>query len=414
MKTKKLTTLIAITSISAGIILNPIVTFAYSRNYGGYNYNLPFHHGCLQPIVYLNIPNYELRVQINKNLQHSINSFISQKDADSINKLNIIDYNNKINSLRGISQLRNLTTLIYGQGQENSLGDSVKDLNEIAKLPKLTQLGIYSNTITNIDFIKGAKALKELSLNGDSKLEDISGIKELQKLNNLNISGVPDTKINKEVVKILKERNPNIKIKCSWDENQSINIPDSLLKSEINKVLNHKSDAIITQKDANKVTDLSIIPDVIFGAESFSANTVKSFEGINKFYNLKKLSYKGVSAVGFGLKDNTSEISNLDEISQLNLDELSINSTNLENVNFLKGLKTIKHIDLSFNEKLVDISGIKEVRGLKKLDLENVQDTKINKETVKTIIKNNPKVKILCSWNINDPIRKNLIFFNKN
>lgn len=244
MKSKKIITLTMFSSIVGTTFFNAIPAFADELSDNNKHVvAVESNENDLNQII--NIPDMNLKAYINAALHHDDTAPITQKDANSITKLEI-DENvfMPVRDLQGISQLHNLKEFyFYDQSSES---DKVQNLNEIGKLNNLETL-IFSSLSDNLDFLKENKSIKclmlympnlenlsaltgtsikELNLFQCYKLTDISALTQIKSLGWMQINDLPFSESNYDIIKTLILHDVRITFPNDWAR--------QILKSEIN------------------------------------------------------------------------------------------------------------------------------------------------------------------------------------
>lgn len=244
MKSKKIITLTMLSSIVGTTFFNSIPVFADELSDSNKHVvGIESNENDLNQII--NIPDMNLKAYINAALHHEATAPITQKDADSITKLEIDDnVFMPVRNLQGISQLHNLKEFyFYDQSNES---DKVKNLSEIGKLNNLETL-IFSSLSDNLDFLKENKSIKclmlympnlenlsaltgtsikELTLFQCYKLTDISALTQIKSLGWVRINDLPFSDSNYDIIKTLILHDVGITLPSNW--------ASQILKSEIN------------------------------------------------------------------------------------------------------------------------------------------------------------------------------------
>ena len=108
------------------------------------------------PIVF--IPDKALEQAIRTEIRKPLSVFLTKRDLSGLRKLSAADLN--IVNLEGLQFCENLT-------QHNLTGNSIRSIDQLARLTKLIQLHLCDNQIMNIEAISGLLALEYLDLSGE-------------------------------------------------------------------------------------------------------------------------------------------------------------------------------------------------------------------------------------------------------
>ena len=188
---------------------------------------------------------------------------------------------------------------------------------------------------------------------------------------------------------ITNESNVSTEYLNQEKQNQYINIPDSLLKANINyslgfygyDMLNH----YVTQEEALQLKHL-VINNFIFGEPT---DSLEDLTGINYFKNLERLMFKG------NVK-NCNEISSLNKLKFLHMTDNEF----ISNLDFLKNNTNLETIILTNNCNLRDISALKNCSNLKAVNLGTLPFTVENQSTIDYLKRNNPNLRIYYKFNL--------------
>ncbi len=257
--------------------------------------------------------------------------------------------NNKLVSIEGIQNFKNLKYLYLGKNQLQNIEPDI-----FKTLTKLTDLYLYSNSITNINFLQGCDSLRRISLELNN-IEDIDLIGDLIWLETLDISKNPlKTRIAKNNFHNNAAQIRSILKKMSLPE---LLIRENIIKKEKfldlgNCGLNELSKEfdLFNPDDFRHLTSLNLGIDYYLD-DNPVANT-KNYFAKNRFLNVPSLNLPGLL-------------------------ELQIRDCNLEMMSHLSHLKDLELLDLSFN-RIHDIADLENLSRLKGLALFDNQVTKIN------------------------------------
>lgn len=160
MKSKKILTLVAFSSILGTTFFSATPTFASEIIMDNTIQTVVAENNSNEYSNIINIPDKNLAKQINTVLKHEPTAPITQKDADSITEFNLtITKTMPIENLQGLSQLHNLELLTFN----NSTNVKIENLSEICRLHNLETL-VFSSSVDDLAFLKGNTSIKYLSL----------------------------------------------------------------------------------------------------------------------------------------------------------------------------------------------------------------------------------------------------------
>lgn len=238
------------------------------------------------------------------------------------------------------------------------------------------------------------KALKKLDLGSNYKLEDISSIKSLQHIVNLDLSfcSIVDLSPLQNLIQLdfLDISNNKIKDISAMRELEQIshlsisgNEISDISALQVFKNLTHLSIGNIRGNDLlflKKFTSLKFldinnteVSNISFLQElkeledvNLSDNQITDFSTLKKIKNLKSLNLSGNNFRNFYL---------LEELSQLK--SLSLHGNKMIDISWVKKLQHLTHLDLTNNE-ISNISPLQELQELSYLNLSNNLITDIN------------------------------------
>jgi len=248
---------------------------------------------------------------------------------------------NKLTSLKGIENLKNLKSLRlngdkgnYAQKGEIEQNTIINDLFLLENLSELNSLYLNNNKIEDLSFLNKLQNLTSLEIRRN-QISDIGPLENLTKLKWLDIAHNTITKIT-SLAKIQGLTN----LYASFNEIDDLSPLENLLTLEV------------LYLSYNKITDVTCLKRLLnleqlrLGGNNFST--------IDSLSNLKKL--KSLAIFFLKLK-NIGPISNLPSIEELELDSNSISNilplTNLTTLSILDLRKNqIEKIPLEFFEKM--------------------------------------------------------------
>ena len=290
------------------------------------------------------------------------NNFIS--DLSPLKGLtNLVRLELHNNSISDISPLKGLTNLKYLLLDNNS----ISDISPLKGLTNLVRLELHNNSISDISPLKGLTNLKYLLLDNNS-ISDISPLKGLTNLRRLELHNNSISDISPLVANtglgpgdvIIVNGNPlnNASINTHIptlisrgvrvDFDKLVDIPDSNLRTAIEKALGKASGVTITTEDMANLTVL----------RALFAN-ISDLTGLEHATNLTELY----------LSDNS--ISDISPLAGLNnLAELYLSDNSISDISPLAGLTNLRILGLSGNS-ISDISPVAGLINLIELSLEN-------------------------------------------
>ena len=346
----------------------------------------------------VNIPDPNLRTAIENELGKASGAAITVADMESLTQLsaliasvsdltgleaatNLTDLELESNSISDISPIAELTNLTSLRLNSNSISDisavagltnltdlelesnSISDISAIAGLTNLASLWLSRNSITDISAVAGLTSLTSLRLNSNF-ISDISPLVENTGLRsgdwvNVKINLLNAASINTHIP-ALQRRGVTVEfdniIVQPGDPDQTVDIPDPVLRAAIGRELGEASGATITGADMARLTSL-IRPISFFSSIS----------------DLTGLEY-AINIVTLGLRGNS--ISDLSPLSGLtNLTSLSLPENQITDISAVAGLISLTELHLEDNN-ITDISAIARLTNLFRLELEgnNIMD----------------------------------------
>ena len=306
---------------------------------------------------------------------------------------------NNIVKIQGLNNLRNLENLELWNNKITEIANlgcliSLKELkleyNHITKIQRLDNLihlknlSLWHNKIMEIEGLENLTDLKCLDLSDN---EEISELKGLGNLINLETLKMPRTRISPKLIEILGGLNEN---------NRRVNDPKKWIAYCRDEYINYNGD-IIFPGHWHEYDGLGL------SMLEMNIISIKSLKNLAKIKNLKALHLHHNDIVNIeGLEDLTEleylclshnkiiEIKGLETLRNLKILELNDNSIkkieNLESLGNLlhlklhhnqinecaglNKLKNLKYLDVSHNE-IIKIQGLSELSQLIKLNLES-------------------------------------------
>ena len=342
------------------------------------------------------------------------NNFIS--DLSPLKGLtNLVRLELHNNSISDISPLKGLTNLKYLLLDNNS----ISDISPLKGLTNLVRLELHNNSISDISPLKGLTNLKYLLLDNNS-ISDISPLKGLTNLRRLELHNNSISDISPLVANtglgpgdvIIVNGNPlnNASINTHIptlisrgvrvDFDKLVDIPDSNLRTAIEKALGKASGVTITTEDmANltvlralfaNITDLTGLEHATNLTELYlsdnSISDISPLAGFNGWSNISDLSpLKGLNnLISLELSDNSiSDISPLAGLTNLRILGLSGNS--ISDISPVAGLINLIELSLE-NNSISDISPLVANAGLGSGDTVSVSENPLNHASINTHI----------------------------
>ncbi|CAL6005771.1 leucine-rich_repeat protein [Hexamita inflata] len=137
-----------------------------------------------------------------------------------------------------------------------------------------------------------------------------------------------------------------------------------------NLIINFKSESIkdlLLNNCILKSVDAFQLPNLeILGISYFSA---VNMDNINQFQNLKELDLSGSQRIDLSLLQDLTQITSLKFLAQL--EKLNMNNCNLNNINVLRYLTNLKELDLGDNDRIDDITPLGNLLQLRILNLQH-------------------------------------------
>ena len=304
----------------------------------------------------VDIPDSNLRTAIEKALGKASGVTITTEDMKHLPQF--IAPNASITDLTGLEGATNLTLLELGN-------NFISDLSPLKGLTNLVRLDLNNNSISDLSPLKGLTNLKYLLLDNNS-ISDLSPLKGLTNLRQLELHNNSISDLSPLVANtglgpgdvIIVNGNPlnNASINTHIptlisrgvrvDFDKLVDIPDSNLRTAIEKALGKASGVTITMEDMANLTVL----------RALFAN-ISDLTGLEHATNLTLLN----------LPDNS--ISDISPLAGLNnLAELYLSDNSISDISPLKGLNNLIWLELN-NNSISDISPLKGLNNLMSLKL---------------------------------------------
>ena len=304
----------------------------------------------------VDIPDSNLRTAIEKALGKASGAPITTEDMKHLPQL--IAPNASITDLTGLEGATNLTLLELGN-------NFISDISPLKGLTNLVRLDLNNNSISDLSPLKGLTNLKYLLLDNNS-ISDLSPLKGLNnlirlELHNNSISDISPLVANTglgegDLVEVSENPlnpvsiNTHIPTLISRgvrvDFDKLVDIPDSNLRTAIEKALGKASGVTITTEDMKSLYEL----------EAPNAS-ITDLTGLEHATNLTLLT----------LSDNS--ISDISPLAGLNnLAELYLSDNSISDISPLAGLNNLIWLELH-NNSISDISPLKGLNNLISLEL---------------------------------------------
>lgn len=371
-------------------------------------------------------------------------------DNNNIKELELCNMNLK--SLKGISKLPNLETLIIEDCDIDMYLDEIYDLknlkklvinfsnkipSDFSKLKNLESLEIcFSLDISDLDFLKDLNNLKSLSLASLYNLKDIYAINNLKNLKTLNfycseIDLLSD--LDLESFDNLESISSNYEgdFKCLEYLNRLKNLNNldliGYFPNTDNMPKDFKTIDLCDFKNLKTLDISGLSEDLSFLYNIKQLETLNlygysniDYDSLNKYKYLKTLSLNNIDDVDISninnnniknLKlENLHEIKNIEALSNLkNLSKLELNYVHdVDNLNFLNKIKTLNHLVIDSTSNLKTLDCIKDLKNLEYLKLKDL-DTLNSLESLKNLI-NLKTLEIENCKNLNKKELQEIIF----
>ena len=299
----------------------------------------------------VDIPDSNLRTAIEKALGKASGATITTEDMKHLPQL--IAPNASITDLTGLEHATNLTLLELGN-------NFISDISPLKRLTNLTRLDLNNNSISDISPLKGLTNLKYLLLDNNS-ISDISPLVANTGLGEGDLVEVSENPLNPVSINTHIPTLVDRRVTVHFDK--LVDIPDSNLRTAIEKALGKASGATITTEDMKHLPQL-IAPNA----------SITDLTGLEHATNLTLLE----------LGNNfISDISPLKRLT--NLTRLDLNNNSISDLSPLKGLTNLKYLLLD-NNSISDISPLVANTGLGEGDLVEVSENPLNPVSINTHI----------------------------
>ena len=272
----------------------------------------------------VDIPDSNLRTAIEKALGKASGAPITTEDMKHLPQL--IAPNASITDLTGLEGATNLTLLELGN-------NFISDLSPLKGLTNLVRLDLNNNSISDLSPLKGLTNLKYLLLDNNS-ISDISPLVANTGLGEGDLVEVSKNPLNP--VSINTHIPTLISRGVRVDFDKLVDIPDSNLRTAIEKALGKASGVTITTEDMKSLYEL----------EAPNAS-ITDLTGLEHATNLTLLN----------LSDNS--ISDISPLAGLNnLAELYLSDNSISDISPLAGLNNLIWLELH-NNSISDLSPLK-------------------------------------------------------
>ena len=277
----------------------------------------------------VDIPDSNLRTAIEKALGKASGAPITTEDMKHLPQL--IAPNASITDLTGLEGATNLTLLELGN-------NFISDLSPLKGLTNLVRLDLNNNSISDLSPLKGLTNLKYLLLDNNS-ISDISPLVANTGLGEGDLVEVSKNPLNP--VSINTHIPTLISRGVRVDFDKLVDIPDSNLRTAIEKALGKASGVTITTEDMKSLYEL----------EAPNAS-ITDLTGLEHATNLTLLN----------LSDNS--ISDISPLAGLNnLAELYLSDNSISDISPLAGLNNLIWLELH-NNSISDLSPLKGLNNL--------------------------------------------------
>ena len=328
----------------------------------------------------VDIPDSNLRTAIEKALGKASGAPITTEDMKHLPQL--IAPNASITDLTGLEGATNLTLLELGN-------NFISDLSPLKGLTNLVRLDLNNNSISDLSPLKGLTNLKYLLLDNNS-ISDISPLVANTGLGEGDLVEVSENPLNP--VSINTHIPTLISRGVRVDFDKLVDIPDSNLRTAIEKALGKASGVTITTEDMKSlyeleapnasITDLTGLEHAtnltLLNLSDNSISDISPLAGLNNLAELY-LSDNSISDISplaglnnlIWLELHNNSISDLSPLKGLNnLISLELSDNSISDISPLAGLTNLRILGLSGNS-ISDISPVAGLINLIELSLEN-------------------------------------------
>lgn len=256
-------------------------------------------------------------------------------------------FNTKISSLEPLSESTKLTVLRAG-------GTQISDLRPLSELENLRILEINNTKVKNINPLSGLKALQQLNLN-QTMVDDLDPLKNLKTLTTVQFS-------NTLVNNLSPLQNlPNLKRVYSDKNGVTPVMATAFMRSRPGLLLVFDSDELSAWWN-----DLPTNWRAVFTEQT----------GISASPSTEEL-HAVISLTSLDIRDNLN-LKNIQPLSRLvNLQELSMSRTEINDLNPIEGLTDLKKLDISHTR----VNRLSALKGLFQLEQLNIENTTISNLT---------------------------------
>ena len=300
-------------------------------NYAAINTHIPTlqDRGVRVDFDTVDIPDSNLRTAIEKALGKASGAPITTEDMKHLPQL--IAPNASITDLTGLEGATNLMLLELGN-------NFISDLSPLKGLTKLVRLDLNNNSISDLSPLKGLTNLKYLLLDNNS-ISDISPLVANTGLGEGDLVEVSENPLNPVSINTHIPTLVDRRVTVHFDK--LVDIPDSNLRTAIEKALGKASGVTITTEDMKHLPQL-IAPNA----------SITDLTGLEHATNLTLLN----------LSDNS--ISDISPLAGLNnLAELYLSDNSISDISPLAGLNNLIWLDLN-NNSISDLSPLKGLNNL--------------------------------------------------
>lgn len=219
-------------------------------------------------------------------------------------------------------------------------------------------------------FIAGSIFVLSLLIGCNSKTENI--VNENESVEDVEIvSEIASEIVVEKTSEVIVEEKSEVESEEVIEEPDELLIdeehfPDKTLREYISKKYDKDKDGILSDEEANSVTDIGFVPDSFGGPPEIDLDEITDFKGIEYFPNLVNLSCMKYSGKTVDVSNNTKL--EYFGIQSGNLESIDIsNNTNLWYLGVI-GTK-VKVLDCSKNAKLIQVDAMDS--SLESIDLSN-------------------------------------------
>ena len=259
----------------------------------------------------------------------NISDISALKNLTNLTELNLD--NNKITNISDISDLANLQELSFTNNKV-----TVSDLSIFSKFTKLTKLIVnVDDNVKSLDAISNLKSLTDLQIYG-SKISDLSGLRNLTKLDYLSIynggSGATITSLDD-----ISNLTGLVDLYIADSRISDLSPLKGLTKLNILHI------GVADGADISALAGLSNLDDLIL-----LRGKISNLSPLNNIRKLHKLNVKAA--------DNVTDLSSISNLT--NLGELDISGRNISNISALAHFTSLYHLMLASFE-LKDITPLR-------------------------------------------------------